>query len=270
MLKLYQSAILFICVAVTVSCDTQGTSGSRGPIVIGDPSTIVTETDPQYLTTTVTDIQIQSIADDTITAGSAPVDATPSTPTIALKGSPNEGLQVAFNEVTLFIPGIQTKTYTKQDPKKSSGVSYQLTEGALQGNNLHITGATIKKVSLRYMTSVILTNSSREQLLLENLNFLTSWKEINGDQGIYPIENLELEKLLYTKASSAAILKAVDQAARKKRLSTRAKRAWETEAKKAKSVKHAPLSVVLRSVMWKIEGETSDGKTFVKQLRIDI
>lgn len=265
-----QISLFFLSLLALLSCDTNIRGGGRGAIVLGDSSTIVTETDPQYLHHAVADIHVLPLTEDSnATAGRA--DTFRSAPPEKAARSSGEGLKVAFKELTVFIPEIKTRTYTRQDPQTSSGVSYQLTEGTLKDRDLHITGnAAVEKISQRYMTTVILENGNNSPLILENLNYTSSWKEIPGEQGIYPVTGIEENSLSYTKASPSTIRNAVNQAIKKKRLSKNAAREWQQKAEKVSSVNQKPLSVILRSVMWKIEGKDAQGKPFVKQLRIDL
>ena len=45
---------------------------------------------------------------------------------------------------------------------------------------------------------------------------------------------------------------------------------WLNTAKNVRAANQAPAKVVLRSVMWRIEGKDAGGKNFNKELRIDI
>lgn len=265
MLLFRKNLLLYTGFILSVSCNND-VGSSRGPIVLGDSSLIVTETDPKYLTNYVTDIQLLSASAD-----SAATDTFASnSPASGQARSEGEGLQIAFKEITVFIPDIATKTYTPQEPEKSAGVSYQIVDGKIRGNSLHLTRSEITRVSQRYMTTVVVKNKAGARLILETLNYTTAWDEITGKDGIYPVTGLEDAGLTHAKASAATIRNAVTQMARRKRYSRQDIRAWEAAVRQVRSIKDDPLTVVLRSVMWKIEGKDKDGKPYVKQVRLDL
>lgn len=267
--------LILFCVIALFSCNNEGGSGSNKPIVLGDPSTIVTETDTQYLQDFVADIKILKQTPQVPTAhdstAAAPVDSSVQTPPVAATNEiPKEsGLTVPFKEVTIFIPGVETKTYTKQNLEKAPGASYEITDGQLQGNELKILNGDVDKVSQRYQT-IVVAKSELGILVLESLNELDEWKPVKGKGNIYPIKGLTKKELEYKRVSNAAIRTAVTKAARNARLSKANQNKWVASVKNVKAVNQKPLSVALRSVMWKIEGKDPNGKRFQKQLRIDI
>jgi len=249
---------------------------SNGPIVLGDSSAIVTETDARYLSDYVNDIQSRSdIAD---TAGTKPADASPENTDTAAATAPassqtqvaapkGNGLQVAFGQVTVFIPGIQTKTYRNQNLERTSGASYQLQSGNLAGNQLQLSGATITKVSQRYIANVVAQNELGT-LNLDALSSTSDWTPLKGNGKVYVITGADRPEV--KNASAAQIRAAVSRAARNKRMSRQNVQKWENALRNVRSVNQAPLKVVLRSLMWKIEGKDATGKAFQKQVRIDL
>ena len=144
-----------------------------------------------------------------------------------------------------------------------------MTDGKLQGNELRILNGDVDKVSQRYQTIVIAKNELGT-LVLESLNELDEWRPVKGSDNIYPIKGLTKKELEYKRASNAAIRTAVTKAARNARLSKAKQNKWVASVKNVKAVNQKPLTVALRSVMWKIEGKDAKGRRFQKQLRIDI
>lgn len=266
--------IKYICsvllLATVASCGDKKSGKSGDPIVLGDPTTIVTETDSQYLQNYVTDLQLatnKEIEKAKVNAEAATTNNTPSATTeeTDLGG----GLKISYKNITFFIPGIDTRTYQEQNLEKAYGASFELTKGSLEGNKLIIKGGTIKEVTQRYQT-VIAIRDGNGVLALESLRKLTDWTPINGANGVYPIQGLGASNLEYINASSRTIRSAVTRAARNMRLSRNSTANWQELAKKARSPKQPPMEVALRSVMWKIIGQDADGNRFQKQLRIDI
>lgn len=261
-------------------------SPNRGkPIVLGDPATIVTETDSQYLQDFVADVKpLQPVttelpATDTAVQTEAPKEETkPEEQTQTAEQKAEEktaaapkgnGLKVEFKEITILIPNIGTRTYKQQDTRKANGATYEITSGTLVGNQIKTGGGTVTKVSQRYQTVIVVKNNLGT-LVLESLNRTTDWQTLKGGNNTYNITGLGNNQLQYIKASPAAIKNAVTRAARNKRMNRATEQKWLKSVSKVRDANDKPLVVLLRSVMWKIEGKDANGKTYQKQLRIDI
>lgn len=269
---------LGLLTTICISCSDGGNEKSA-PIVLGDSATIVTETDGQYLGDFVADIQLQKpeVHDtDTIMQPlHQEVVDKPFQDTIATvakeapETKPSGGLNIPFKEVTIHIAGITTKTYRAQNLEKVHGATYELVNGKINGSKLTVSNATITKVSQRYIANVLATNEDNDKLVLTDLSETTDWAPIKGRGNTYTINDLDANHLEVS-ASPAKIRNAISRAAKNKRLSRKAIQQWEQLARKAHSVKQEPLSLKLRSVMWKVEGKDKTGKSFQKQIRIDI
>src|SRR5690606_34770187 len=161
-------------------------TGQAPPIKMGDATTIVTETDSQYLTDVVNDLNM--VTTRPVTIASTEKDTTTTVvdtnqrlvaSTVPEAPTTGSGLKVAFPQVTFFVPGISTKTYKEPNLETDYGASYELTEGELAGNKITIQGAEITEVYMRYQT-IIVARNKLGTLPLESLRKLTDWKKING------------------------------------------------------------------------------------------
>lgn len=273
---------LFIAVMLITSCGQsgKGTKGT-GPIVLGDPATIVTEADSQYLQDMVMDIQPvkvdEPILDDNdripdtaiinaqsrqrqeneAVANKDKEQAAPAVEKTEKEEAPKgNGLTIHQSEFDLFIPNVSAR---------GSGTSYMLTKGNIVGNKLQVTKGTITRISQRYQT-VIVAKSSFGRLILDNLSKLADWKTIKGNGNTYTISGLEDRNLQAAKVTQQTIRNAV----RRERLSKSAEQKWLSALRNVRSAKQKPLSVELRTVMWKIDGKDSRGRNFSKQIRIDL
>lgn len=267
---------VFVFVALLCSCEGDKKQ-TGGPIILGDSSTIVTETDPKYLSDFVDDIQLRSAAADTLIKESDTLTSdTTVRDTIALAATvketasetnPAKGLNIEFKEVTVFIPDIQTKTYRQQDLQKTNGATYQLTGGKIQGNELKVSGATITKVSQRYITKVS-AKTGLGTLQLDALSHTTEWREVKGKNSSYTISGLDRPQA--KEVTPAQIRLAVSRSAKNARLSKKNIQNWEKEVRNVRSLNQKPFELRVGSVMWKIEGKDAQGKSFQKQIRIDL
>lgn len=274
--------------AVITGCDSSDNPNSTPPpIKMGDPATIVTETDSQYLADVVGDLNMTnrpvavttaSPATDTTAKNAdtakpavsqtAPQQQTaePAKPAAAATG---KGLNVPFPQVRFFIPGIETKTYKAPNLETDYGASYELTSGDLADNQIVVEGKNIEAVYMRYQTIIVARNKNGT-LPLESLRKLTDWKKMKGKNNSYRIEGLDKKKLESLKVSNKAIRNAVTRDARARRLSRNATQQWMTAVRNTNSTSQKPLSVELRSVMFKVTGKDANGRPYQRQLRIDI
>ncbi len=252
---------------------------NHGPIVLGDSSTIVTETDPQKLKDLVTDLQpVIPAPENKDTAVNKPPAADTSKKTAAIAPSttaqpaktlPNiAGLKAEFKDVSILIPGLNAKLAGKPNLEKANGAVYSFTSGEINGNTLRVTG-NVTKVSQRYQSVVVLKNELGT-LPIETLSVTTDWETVKGSNGQYKITDLDTKSLEYPHVNGNAIRSAVDKAAKRRRFSHRKVQEWESSVHHLRAVNQKPLYIMLRSVMWKIDGKDANGKLFSKQIRIDI
>lgn len=270
--------IVFIILAALISACKTDTRQSRGAIVLGDSAFIVTETNPQYLEDFVTDVRLQSEmpaespepkADTVAIAEEKPVDTVKQVQKPVEQPATAKGLTIEFKEITVFIPGIEVKSFRNQNLKTLNGVSYQLSAGSLPGNQLVLKGANVQRVQQRYITTLVV-NKEGKKMELNNMDMTTGWTGLKGSKNSFNVTGLEQKNLGYVKTNVANVRNAISRTARSNRYGKSELREWESLAKTVKAVNQTPVSVVLQSVMWRIEGKDSKGKPFNKEVRIDM
>lgn len=270
---------IFVLLAMSACNDSDNPTGQAPPIKMGDPATIVTETDTQYLADIVPDLNLNTGRPVTIAStkpDSTPPAAvpdttqapTPASETVAAQPT-GKGLKVPFPQVEFFIPNIETKTYKEPNLETDYGASYELTEGTLRDNKIYIKGAQIEDVYMRYQT-IIVARNNLGTLPLESLRKLTDWKKQKGSNGVYEIEGLEPNKLEGLKVSNKAIRNAVSRDARGRNWSRSGVQQWLNAVRNTRNSTQKPLHTELRSVMWKVNGKDANGRPFTRQLRIDV
>lgn len=286
--NIHNVIILLLTIILFASCDSTGSSEQPPTIELGDPATIVTETDSQYLRDFVVDLKLsdkpvqiaqaepeqQEQAAQTTTPDTPQQQAEPTEPTTA--GEPTrenlltqKGLKVPFPQVKMFIPNIETRTYQKFNFETAYGASYEITDGKLDGNHLVLSSkGTINAVYMRYQT-IIVARNKLGMLPLESLRKTTDWKKITGEKGVYKIE-LPEGKLERIKVSNQAISRAVTRAARDRNWTASGRRQWLNSVRRVNSTNQKPLGPELRAVMWKVVGKDENGRPFQRQLRMDV
>jgi hypothetical protein len=258
-----------------LSCNSGDQFKSRGPIVLGDSSMIVTETDSQYLGDIISDyapVLAAATPAPTPVAQSAPnpVDTQAAeTPPLATNNAETEGLTVDFDEISVFIPDIQTKTFSNSKINKKAA-AYMLTEGTLAGNKLQFSGSgKVTRVTQRYET-VLAINGKSGQLILEGLARTTNWNTLKLNNGEVLLTNLDAKNLQYLKVTQARIRTEVTKTVKAKKLGRQDQQDYLNAVSKVRSANQKPMSVVLRYVIWQITGTDQNGKSFTKELRIDL
>lgn len=267
------------------SCDDNIKGGHHEPVVFGNPNTIVTETDSAYLRDLVADLQPTTHEDapkvtaDTITTtaqqpatdaqqvppADQPKDATP-----APKPAPQEkGLNIAFKEAAIVIPNIEVRSLQKQNPQTASGVTYQLKDGNVNGNRIKVASGNVTRISQRYETVIVIDNDLGE-MRLDALDATSDWQNLQGRNDVYTITGLTANKLIDPKVTPATLKAAITKAARSMRLSKRKEQEWQHSVRNVRSANQRPLTTVLTSVTWRIDGKDEKGKPFQKRIRIDI
>ena len=263
------------------SCKNNKSQG-HGPIVLGDSSTIVTEGDSQKLRDFVTDLQpaTPAAATSDTPATKPQQDTTPKTATTTPTSVPTvtpqpqhtqatpKGITAAFTDVSVTIPNTTAKN-SNQNLQRANGATYQLVSGVLNGNTLNITG-NVTKVSQRYQTMVVLKDDDMGTLQLDELASTTDWAPLKGRGSVYSISGLDANHLNYDKASNREIRDAVVKACRRHRISRKKEQDWVDDVRSARAVNQKPLTLTVRSVMWKIDGKDAKGRNFSKQVRIDM
>ena len=275
----YKYFLLGVGCIYLLSCNN-APSKNHGPIILGDSSTIVTEADPRRLQDLVTDltpdIPTTTAKDSAKNSGNAAVKDTSNKPpaTVATQTPPpaalpaGQGLRADFREVTFLIPGISAKIAGNANLEKANGAVYTLNGTAFTGNMVRTTG-NVSKVSLRYQSIVIL-RSKNGILPLDNLTETTSWAQIKGGNGSYPITGLNEAALEYPTANNSAIKNAVNKVCNRRHLTRKRTQEWLNMVSNVKAANQAPLVVTLRSIMWKVDGKDDKGKIYSKQIRVDV
>lgn len=267
-----------IVVLFTLSaCSPEDRGKSRGPIVLGDTSTIVTELDSTVLQDVVADIQVPAEqlpetpsepARDTAKTESA-AEAPTSAPAAARSFS-GDGLQVGFQELNVFFPGVGAKTYSKGDLKKARSATFELQKGKLAGGKMMLApaGGKITKVTQRYESTVGIQQGTGS-LTLDGLGkYRSGWQELNPTGGAYILSGLDQPD--FHSVSAPTFKNAVTQQARRERMSKQETRQLGDEARNYRSVKQPPARIALSSVSWRIEGQDAAGKKFSKEIRMDL
>jgi hypothetical protein len=277
-MKMFKQIVLLAGSIFFLASCSDSNNKTTGAIVLGDSSAIVTEEDPSKLKDLVADIEPnipepQEEAREEEQPSQNPQD-TASTKPAEQQSRPQpqqetvQGLTADFKVVSATIANIQAKQAGNRNLENANGAVYTWTSGDIKNTYLKISGA-VTKVSQRYQTISVL-KSSYGEIPVEALSITTGWEQLKGDNGTYRISGLDEKSLEYADAGPAAIRNAVTKAAQRRRLSRKKVQEIANSVRHVREANQKPLTVQLRSVMWKIDGKDANGRAFSKQIRMDI
>jgi hypothetical protein len=275
-MRFFSTLIIIAVLSVLQACQSSESTHRRGAIVLGDPTTIVTETNPAYLSDNVADFELPkeqvqvekpTVVEEPV-ATEAPAVAEPKAEVAAEVPHTKGGLDVPFVGMPISMSNMQARTGRQVDWHKARGASYTTSESDFNGKMLSIKSAHIIKVMQRYQT-VLLVQTNKGKSYKLNLPTSTSdWQTLKGSNGNYAVSGLAKNQLKYGQSiSPAALKKAIQKLARVQRLNHKEE---EQLMRSIRNVHQAPCVVALQSVVWKISAKDASGKPLERELRIDV
>lgn len=270
---------LYIIAAIALTAGASCGSGSgkqtRGPIVLGDSATIVTEKDSQYLRDMVMDIQPaydnnpepQKPVKDTVKK--QPVRDTVTTTTKQEAVAP--GLAVEFGGTKMVLAGLDASQPRKQNADKENELSFSLRSGEPGKGKLVFYNAKNVTVKQRYQSRLLL-KSPLGTVDLRDLGLYTSgWNTVAvSNKG--NTQSFDLNALLhpaFSQVNNAKVKNAADRELRKRRAGSKAIQGWMKEIKGIRNANDKPCDIELDNIQWQVSGTDAQGKPFRKTIRID-
>jgi len=262
------------------SCGGTPENQHKGPIVLGDSATIVTEKDSQYLKDEVMDIgsrRIQEVDTAVPVPQSKEQTAVPAKDTaVAVKQQqqqqPQEaGQAIDFGGAKVVLSGLKLKEPRRQNPAQEEGLNYTLNSGNLGASKLVVYGARNITIKQRYQSKLVL-KSSLGTVDLRALGLYTSgWNNVSGSNaGNAQSFGLgSLSHIAYSQVNNNKIKNAADRELRKRRTNSRTIQSWMKEIKRVRSGNDKPCEIILDNVQWQISGTDEKGKPFRKTIRVD-
>lgn len=269
------------------SCDNANNlSGKKfEPIILGDSSTIVTETDADKLKNIVNDVEYATtpivaaeVIDNVVKEDAKPETTQTPTPEPAPKTEEpkpavvvsNNGKQLSLNignNTQIILSGITTKEFKSQDPSKVNDLSYLVTAGDINKITISVTNGKLKAISQRYQSTVGL-NVEQNLWPLKSLGTKTSdWatKKVNGT---YTFS--ENGKLVFNTVSAQKLKDAAQKMLQQKKYKKEVVNNVLNKIGNKANPNTAPFSIIAQNYQFQIEGTDSKGKAFQKIIRLDL
>ncbi len=253
---------------------TENPKGGTKPILLGDPSGIVTETDSSYLKNFTNDIspkQVQS-SEDEITNMMVEVDSAKASAEMekATEEAPLSltGLTIPVGTAQIVLNGLEGHTLNQKAPDPAlRSVAYVHDAGEWKELKLGVTGLSDVRVEQRLITRLVV-NINDAPILLNSLGRFTSpWYNLpgNGKQFV----SLGANSITYMSLEGTKIRAAAQTEINAKKWSSSKKQEAITALKPIRSFRDKPCAVVVKSIQWRISG-VLEGKKIQQLVQVDL
>ncbi|WP_118975807.1 hypothetical protein [Taibaiella koreensis] len=264
-----------ILALLLASCGSNSGSRNRGPIVLGDSGTIITETDSQYLKDDVLDIEPRHQQQEAPKAapGEHQKVATPAKDTTPVTRQQPEaaGQGIDLGGARLVLAGLKLKEPRRQNPVQETSLTYSLQSGKLGASKLIVYGGKNITVKQRYQSRLLLKSELGTVDLRELGLYTSAWTNIsaghNGDAQSFSLSTLN--NAGFSQVNNNKIKNAADRELRKRRTNSRTIQSWMKEIHRTRSANDEPCEIELDNVQWQISGTDEKGKPFHKTIRVD-
>jgi hypothetical protein len=275
-LKTSYTYLASVILLAATSCGDSSEGSNKGPIILGDSATIVTETDSQYLKDEVMDIEprrvYQADTSVSVTRPKEPVAQPARDTAVAAKPQQVEaGQSIDFGGAKVVLAGLKLREPRKQNTVQEDGLSYTLNSGDLGTSRLLVYGAKNITIRQRYQSKLVL-KSSLGTVDLRDLGLYTSgWNNITGSAtgNAQSFGLNSLSRIAYAQVNNNKIKNAADRELRKRRTNSRTIQNWMKEIRRVRSGNDKPCEIILDNVQWQISGTDEKGKPFRKTIRVD-
>lgn len=243
------------------------------PIVLGDPSTIVTESDTTYLRNFTNDISpvAKKSSESQITKMMVQVDSLKNTKKLEEETNahaPINGFTINFAECSVVYNGLYAHALNEsQDERKTNSVSYLKDAGELTDMKFQVNNLTEIKAEERITVQLAIVQGD-EQFVLQDLGkFTTQWYPLAGNQNTFI--SAGTNSLQFTNVDNRKIKLALQQELTRKKKNKAEQDKWMSLVSSTNSYSEAPCKLIIRSAQWRIVGKVNN-KRVQKLIQFDI
>ncbi len=262
--------LLAIAILLGLSCNEE--KGPATPIVLGDSSTIVTESNPQYLANETNDISPanKKSTEGQITNMMTQIDSAQSVKKLEEKNTsiPLKGFQISFAECEVVFQGLSAHAIqSSQDERQSNSVAYVWDAGNMFEMALQVKGLDEVKVEQRTFTRLYAEQGAEAYGLNDLGKFISAWHTLPGKNNQFI--SLGNNSLQFFPVDHQKISNAVDRELRKRKKSREDIQRWSSLLKQTNSYTDVPCKLLMVSGQWRIIGK-QNGKRVQKLIQFDI
>jgi hypothetical protein len=281
----FRKVLLYLSVLTQLgitSCDEMPTNKEFQPIVLGDSSTIVIETNPEYLKNEVEDIAYgnndykidtpvvtsEKETSNLIVKDTTPVAAKNDKETATTNVANVSGLNIHIgNETYINIDGATIKEYKKQDATKASELIYKIVKGTPQQIEVKIQNGKINTAQYRY-TSLATIHTNGKTIALNSLGQYTSgWSKLttnNSATAVPTIKNITFKNIKGNDLKSA-----VQKELQARRYKSSAISSITSKIGSKTTINKSPFTVTQTSTGIRLIGTDAKGKNFDKVINFE-
>lgn len=274
---------IIFCLALTVfiyACDNPSSTTQYTPIVLGDSSTIVTETDTNYLSNVIDDIDQVTPANVVAKVDSPSVTKARETVTkidTVVKENKQENKSVAGlntngvailvgNETYIVVEGVNTTSSKQIDGQKQSEIVLALKNSKYNSAEVKVHNGKLNKAEYRYSSIPYVSVSNKTVGLTSLGSFRSSWKNISSKGG--SVAAPTIKQIDYKSVSGNQLKTAVSSALQSRNYKPKAIDAITKKIGKNAKVTQAPFSLSINGFDMKIVGTDAKGKSFEKIIKL--
>ncbi len=240
------------------------------PIIIGDQTSIITETDSTKLENYTEDISLvgkKNTSDKAIASMMIKVDSLQAKKNIMENNNVEiKGFSIIDNDVVITFDKLQIKNKVEN----SKATSITLTADATtQTNNmlLQIDNLNNAVIQQRISTKLYINDSNKFLMLNELGTYTSAWFTIANSKNKF--ESLGKNACLFKTLDNTQIKNAMTTELKKNNFSTADIASWEESIKEVATYHDSPCNVFPISIEYKISGTVSN-KPYTKNIRIEI
>lgn len=247
LMKVNKSSILSIITIGFISCNNPLEKKIEGQIVLGDSSTIVTETDPKYLTNNFDDISLKSTTSQSDLPVTDEVISSDSTKTLIPEQNSNNstqnGYKLQLKNNTLILVGL-----SESDIRKSSDNSY-VTNLKKLPNQISVSGEGY--IKSRYVASAYFVKNKTKVKLSDLGEYRSDWVQNNSKNNSIQLVKIP-SNISFKKVSAKEIQRAINNSVGKLKISQKEKNQLVADVNKIQSTDHAQIEIIVEKIEWDI------------------
>jgi hypothetical protein len=260
---------LFTAILIT-SCDNNNLANKKS-IVMGDKSSIITETDSNALKNYVRDISKKENEEDDIAKMMVQVDSLKTQQELEASIDslqPIKGFSIAFKDCIITFDGIDAKEISAQDPMNSRSVSYVVTKGDLAKMKVKIEG--LKDISLkeRVFTKLKVASGNEEYLLSDLGRKISDWFNLPGVDNIFV--SAGDNSFQFNDLTNVKIKNALDKKLRANNTEEAKIQAWMKKIAKTNNYTDVPCKLYVSTAQFRLYGVTAKGNKTNKLIQFDV
>lgn len=259
------------CILLLQACAEKQNKAGK-PIVMGDPSMIVTETDSAYLQNFTEDITPQhKKGEGAITKMMVQVDSANAAKQLNEENhqaAPLAGFTIQFNECKVVFDDLSAHAINiNQDERKANSVSYVIDRGNILAMKLEVEGLENTTVEQRIHTKLQIEHQNQTYIIQDLNKYISAWYNLVGkDQMFISVGSNSLQFFPF---NAAALKNGFDRELRKKKQSRAVIESGLKAIEQVHSYMDAPCAVQIVGAQWRIKG-TYQGKKIQKLIQFDI